>query len=71
MLKKLKEKLGNEILQVLVIVAVIGALAITVCVIIASKLRATAKDSTENVGSGLNESINEFDYRNNTDLWQK
>ena len=62
MFKKLKEKAGNEILQTLVIIAVIGALAITVAVLISSKLRSTASSSTEKVGSGLNNSIDEFSY---------
>ena len=53
MLSKLKEKKGNEILQVLVIVAIIGALAITVCVAISSKLRNTTETGLKNVGDGL------------------
>ena len=62
MLRKMKEKAGNEILQTLVIIAVIGALAITVAVLISSKLRSTAGSSTEKVGAGLNNSIDEFSY---------
>ena len=57
MLKKIKEKAGNEILQTLVIVAVIGALAITVCVLVSNKFKQTAKDTTNTVGQGLTNSI--------------
>ena len=39
MLRKMKEKAGNEILQTLVIIAVIGALAITICVLVSNKLK--------------------------------
>ena len=62
MLRKMKEKAGNEILQTLVIIAVIGALAITVAVLISSKLRNTASTSTQEVGNGLSNSIAEFSY---------
>ena len=62
MLRKMKEKAGNEILQTLVIIAVIGALAITVAVLVSSKLRSTASKSTETVGNGLNSAITEFSY---------
>jgi hypothetical protein len=58
MLRKLKEKAGNEILQTLVIVAVIGALAITICVLVSNKFKDTAKDSTNTIGQGLSNSIN-------------
>ena len=58
MLKKLKEKKGNEILQLLVIVAVIGALAITVCVAISGKLRKTTENNLNSVGSGLTNGVN-------------
>ena len=62
MLRKMKEKAGNEILQTLVIIAVIGALAITVAVLISSKLRSTAGSSTEKVGNGLDSAISEFSF---------
>lgn len=59
MLKSLKNKKGNEILQVLVIVAVIGALAITVCVAISGKLRNTTETGLKNVGDGLQAGVND------------
>lgn len=60
MLKKIKDKAGNEILQVLVIVAIIGAVAITVTWMISSKLRSTGKTATEDVGNGITAGVNEF-----------
>ena len=57
-MKFLKEKKGNEILQTLVIVAVIGAVAITVCVLISNKLKATSNTSLNTVGTGLTGAIN-------------
>lgn len=58
MLGKLKEKVGNEILQVLIIVAIIGALAITICVLISNKLKSTGKKSMNDVGNGLDAGVN-------------
>ena len=52
-----KQKTGNEILQVLVVVAVIGALAITICVIISNKFKDGAKSSTNQIGDNLQNSI--------------
>jgi preprotein translocase subunit SecG len=60
MLRKLKEKAGNEILQTLVIIAVIGALAITVCVLISNKIRKQSSDTVSNMGSGLNNAVTEY-----------
>jgi hypothetical protein len=59
MIKSLKEKAGNEILQTLIIIAVIGALAITICILISNKLKATSKQSLNDVGNGLGEGVNE------------
>ena len=52
-MKSLKNKKGNEILQVLVIVAIIGALAITVAMAISGKLRNTTNEGLKNVGNGI------------------
>ena len=60
MFRKLKDKKGNEILQTLVIIAVIGALAITVCVLISNKIKATSKENLNTVGNGLSEAIDKF-----------
>ena len=57
MLRKMKEKAGNEILQTLVIIAVIGALAITICVLISNKLKNTGTSSLNTVGNGLSNAI--------------
>ena len=51
--KMFKSKKGNEILQVLIVIAVIGALAITICTLISSKLKHTAKSNLNTVGSGI------------------
>lgn len=56
-MKKLACKKGNEILQTLVIIAVIGALAITVCVLISNKVKDTTKTGLKNVGDGLTEAV--------------
>ena len=48
MLNKLKEKKGNEILQVLVVVAILGAVTIAICVALSGQLRSSTK-STVNV----------------------
>lgn len=53
----LKEKIGNEILQVLIVVAVIGALAITICVLVANKMKGQAKDSSNRIGENLDNSV--------------
>jgi hypothetical protein len=53
----LKNKIGNEILQVLIVVAVIGALAITICVIISNKFKQQTKASTNRVGDSLQNTI--------------
>ena len=53
MLRKMKEKAGNEILQTLVIIAVIGALAITICVLVSNKLKNTGKNSLNTVGNSF------------------
>jgi hypothetical protein len=68
MFKMMKDKKGNEILQVLVIVAIIGAVAITITYLISSKLRETAKTATNDIGSGLGASVNEFKLDNNKNL---
>ena len=60
MLKNMKNKKGNEILQTLVIIAVIGALAITICVLISNKLKVTSKASLNTVGNGLDNAIAAF-----------
>ena len=57
MLKQLKDKKGNEILQTLVIVAIIGALAITVCIAISNKLRSTSETSLKDVGNGIENGV--------------
>ena len=57
MLNKIKEKAGNEILQTLVIVAVIGALAITVCMAISGKINQTTADQNKKLGAGLDNAV--------------
>lgn len=59
MLKKFKSKKGNEILQVLVIVAVIGALAISVTMAISSKIKNETKENISTIGSGLENGVKE------------
>lgn len=56
-MSKMKNKKGNEILQVLVIIAVIGALAITVCIAISNKLKNTTETGLRDVGNGLNTAV--------------
>lgn len=56
-MSKMKNKKGNEILQVLVIIAVIGALAITVCIAISNKLKNTTETGLRDVGDGLNTAV--------------
>lgn len=56
-MKRLTCKKGNEILQTLVIIAVIGALAITVCVLISNKVKDTTKTGLKNVGDGLTAAV--------------
>lgn len=54
MFKKLKEKAGTEILQVIVVVAILGAVAITVCWNIASQLRTSSTQATNALAEGTN-----------------
>ena len=49
----MENKKGNEILQTLVIIAVIGALAITIAILISNKLRDTTNTGLKNVGDGI------------------
>lgn len=56
-MKQLKSKKGNEILQTLIIIAVIGALAITVCVLISNKIKSTTKTGLNDVGKGLTNAV--------------
>ena len=58
MLKTLKNKKGNEILQTLIIIAVIGALAITICVLISNKIKGTSQTALNDVGNGLTDAVN-------------
>lgn len=52
MFKKIKEKAGNEILQTLVIVAVLGALAITVCMALAGQLKQSSNTTINVIKEG-------------------
>lgn len=52
MLKKLKEKAGNEILQVIVVVAVLGAVTITICWSIANQLRNSGSQAVQTLKDG-------------------
>lgn len=56
-MKKLLGKKENEILQTLVIIAVIGALAITICIMISNKVKETAKTGLNDVGNGLSTAV--------------
>lgn len=56
-MKKLLNKMGNEILQTLIVIAVIGALAITVCILISNKIKDTTSTGLNNVGNGIEEAV--------------
>ena len=56
----MKNKKGNEILQTLVIVAVLGAVAITICIAISSKLKHTSGTAMQNVGQGIDTGVNKM-----------
>ena len=45
MLNKLKDKKGNEILQVLVVVAVLGAAAIAITIALSKQLRSSTQNT--------------------------
>ena len=58
MLKKsISGKKGNEIIQTLVIVAVLSALAITICVAISTKVKSTSSSQLNTMGNGLDGAV--------------
>lgn len=52
MFKKLKEKAGNEILQVIVVIAVLGAITITICYALATQLRSSSSSAVSALKEG-------------------
>ena len=52
MFKKLKEKAGNEILQVIVVIAVLGAITITICYALATQLRSSSSSAVTALQEG-------------------
>ena len=59
-MKNMRNKKGNEILQTLVIIAVLGAVAVTICIAISSRLKSTSNTSLQNVGTGINSGVTKF-----------
>ena len=66
-MKNMRNKKGNEILQTLVIIAVLGAVAVTICIAIASRLRSTSNTSLQNVGNGIDKGASTFGDINKVD----
>ena len=52
MIKKVKSKKGNEIIQVIVILSVLSAAAITVCIMISNQLKKSAQATTNKLNEG-------------------
>ena len=61
----MRGKKGNEILQTIVVIALLGAVAITVCVLISSKLKSTTKNQLNSVGDGLGNAVGAMDADHN------
>ena len=55
MFKKMKDKAGNEILQVIVVIAVLGAITITVCYALATQLRTSSSSAVSALKEGTQE----------------
>lgn len=52
MLRRLKNKKGNEILQVLVVIAVLGAVTVAICVAISNQLRSSTGKAVRVLNEG-------------------
>lgn len=52
MLNRLKNKKGNEILQVLVVVAILGGLAISVCIALSKQVKSSTSTTVDVLKEG-------------------